>query len=558
MTAEVKKYNKRLEALRSERSTFLPVWQELSDHHLGHRGRFLTSDRNKGNKRNLKQLNNTSRLAVRTLAGGMMAGITSPARPWFRLTLTDRELREYKSVKTWLDQVQSTMYEVFAQSNTYNVLHQVYSELGVFGNGVMGVYDDFDNIINSIPYTIGSYLLASNSDNKIDTFYREYEITVGQCVKQFGYDKCSVSVRNQWDNGGSENWVQVVHVIEPNDDRDLISPLAKDKKFRSVYYERSSKMAEKENEFLRQSGFDLFPILSPRWDVVGEDVYATDCPGLTALGDTKALQLGEMRMYQALDKILKPPLQGPAALRNSGVEDNLRDGDITWVNDTSGGGLRSIYDFRPDMPAMMSINDRTEVRIKKAFYEDMFLMLSESDRRQITAREIAERHEEKLLMLGPVLERLHSELLDPLIDITFHKLQRAGVLPPPPKEIEGKEINVEYVSILAQAQRMVAVGGLDRIGAYVGQLAAVWPEARHKFDAVQAVDEYAESLGVPQSVIRGDDEVAAIIASEQQAAQQNAAMQQNIAMADVAKTASDTDTSGQNGLTNLMQRAGLM
>jgi len=102
-------YNKRLEALRSERSTFIPLYRELSDYHLAHRGRFLTSDRNKGHKRNTKQINNTSRMSARTLASGMMSGITSPARPWFRLGTGDTALDDLASVKTWLHEVQSIM-----------------------------------------------------------------------------------------------------------------------------------------------------------------------------------------------------------------------------------------------------------------------------------------------------------------------------------------------------------------------------------------------------------------------------------------------------------------
>jgi len=557
MAAEVKKYNKRLEALRSERSTFYPMWAELSEYHLGHRGRFLTSDRNKGYKKNLKQINNTSRLAARTLAGGMMAGITSPARPWFKMATSDSDLNEYGPVKDWMEAVQKTMYEVFSQSNFYNTLHQLYSELGVFGQGVMGMYDDFNNVIDCRQYTIGSYFLALNEKNRVDTFYREYEITVGQCVKKFGKENCSISVQNQWDNGGSENWVQIVHVIEPNDDRDLISPLAKDKKFRSVYYEKSSKTAEKDNQFLLQSGFDNFPIMSPRWDVVGEDVYAMDCPGIVALGDTKALQLGEMRAYRALDKIVEPPLQGPASMRNAGADKTLRDGEIAWVNDMTGGGLKSVYDFRPDLNAMVAVNDRAEVRIKKAFYEDLFLMLSESDRRQITAREVAEKHEEKLLMIGPVLERLHSELLDPVIENTFYRLQTAGVLPHPPQELQGKEFNIQYVSILAQAQRMVATSGLGEFSQFVANLSQVWPEARHKFDPMQAIDQYADARGVPPSVVVSDDQAKQAAAEEAKVQQQNEMMQQNAAMADAAKTASQANTSKDNMLGNLMERAGL-
>lgn len=551
----VKSYNKRLEALKSERSSFMPVWQELSDYHLAHRGRFLVSDRNKGHKRNTKQYNNTSRLASRTLASGMMAGITSPARPWFRLGTADPALKEKAAVKHWLYEVQQIMYEVYAQSNTYNSLHMLYSELGVFGNGVMGIYDDFDTVIRCRPYTVGSYMLAANGDNEIDTMYREYQISVAQCVKQFGIDNVSHHVKNMWDNGNTESWVDVVHVIEPNDDRDHMSPLATDMAFRSVYYEKGA-TTEGSNTFLRRSGFPQFPITAPRWDITGEDIYATDCPGMTALGDTKALQLGERRMYQAVDKVSNPPLQGPAALKSK-VGSTLRSGEIVW-NDANSDGLRSIYEnYRPDLGALATVNREAEMRIKRAFYEDLFLMLANSDRRQITAREIAEKHEEKLLMLGPVLERLHSELLDPLIDVTFTKLQRGGVLPPPPPELENMELKVEYVSVLAQAQRLVGVGAIERMAGFSAQLAAVWPGARHKFNAEQSIDEYADALGVPPQTVRSDDEAAALAQAEAQAAAQAQAAEQGQAMAETAKTMSDTSVAEDNALGTVMRNAGL-
>ena len=554
-TNRVSKFNKRWEALKSERSSFIPLWRELSDHHLSHRGRFLASDRNKGYKRNTKQFNNTSRQSVRTLASGMMAGITSPARPWFRLSVSDPKLRESAAVKEWLHTVQGTMYEVFSSSNLYNALHTIYSELGVFGIGAIGVYDNYDNVIHCRPYTVGSYALALNGMNEVDTFYREYDITVAQCVKRYGLDNCSNHVKQQWNKGNTEAWVTVVHAIEPNDDRDQMSPLAKDKRYRSVYYEKSKGQAEP-TQFLRESGFDSFDVLTPRWDVTAEDVYATDCPGMTALGDVKALQLGERRMYQALDKLVDPPLQGPSSLKAK-VGTSLRPGEILYHQAGEGKGLSSIYDFRPDLNAIVTLNDRVEERIKKAFYEDLFLMLSNSDRRQITAREVAEKHEEKLLMLGPVLERLHSELLDPLIDLTFNKLQAAGVLPVPPRELQNMELKVEYVSILAQAQRLVAAGSLERLGNYVGQLTQVWPEARHKFDAMQAVDEYSESLGTSPSVVRSDDKVAEILAQEQQAEQQRQAMEQAAAMAQTAKTTSEIDSTEGTPIAEAMRQAGI-
>lgn len=554
--ATINSYNKRLEALRSERSSFIPLYRELSDYHLAHRGRFLTSDRNKGYKRNTKQINNTSRMASRTLASGMMSGITSPARPWFRLGTGDSDLDDIQAVKMWLHQVQQIMYKVFSQSNTYNALHQLYSELGVFGTASMGVYQDFENVIWCKPYTVGSYMLGLNSQNTADTFYREYEISVGQCIKQFGEDNVSQSVMEQWKKGNSESWVKIVHAIEPNDDRDGNSPLASQKAWRSVYYEAKNGTKEGTEKFLRESGFDDFPILAPRWDVTAEDVYATDCPGITGLGDTKALQLAERRKYQALDKIVNPPLQGPSSMKNKLNGGVVGPNDVIW-HDQNGEGLRSIYDYRPDINAINQEIGNVENRVQRAFYEDLFLMLAQTDRRQITAREVAEKHEEKLLMLGPVLERLHTELLDPLIDRTFNILQQNGVLPTPPPELQNKDLNVEYVSVLAQAQRLVATGAVDRLVGFTSQVAAVWPEARHKVNASRAIDEYAESLGVDPSMVRSDEEVAAMAQAEAQQAAQAQAMATAQQGVEMAKTASETDMSEDNALGATMRRAGL-
>lgn len=553
----VKSYLKRWEQLKSERSEFINWWRELSDNHLAHRGRFLVTDRNKGHKRNTKQINNASRIASRVLASGMMSGITSPARPWFRLSTGDQKLDDITSVKEWLFQVQRVIYNVFSASNTYNSLHQLYSEMAVFGTGVIGVFEDYENVIRCKTFTAGSYCLATNGKNEVDTFYREYQISVAQCVSEFGYDNCSTEVQQRWDTGNTESSVEVIHVIEPNDDRDNNSPLATDMPWRSVYFERGRGKTDMSDKFLRESGFREFAIMAPRWDVTGEDTYATDCPGMTALGDAKALQLGERRSYQALDKVVNPPLQGPSSMKNKMHGRTLGPNDIVWHDDTN-TGLTSIYgNWRPDIAAMDVKNDRTAMRINEAFYKDLFLMLANTDRRQITAREVQEKHEEKLLMLGPVLERLHAELLDPLIDRVFNILQRAGVLPVPPEEIRDKELNIEYVSVLAQAQRLVNTGAIDRLTGFAANVSAIWSEARHKINISQAIDEYADALGVDPSIIKSDDDVAAALAAEQaqiQAQQQGASLAQ---MAESAKMMSETDTAGESALSQVMGRAGL-
>ena len=551
--ATIKSYNKRLVSLESERSSYMSHYRDLSDYHLAYRGRFLVTDRNDGNKRNTRQYNNHSKLAARTLASGMMAGITSPARPWFKLGAPDPELNEYAAVKEWLHDVQTTMYQVYSASNAYNALHSLYSELGVFATGAMGVYEDFENVIWCQPYTVGSYMIAANGRNHIDTFYREYETTIGECVKQFGLDNCSTEVQGRWRNGSTESAITIVQIVEPNDDRDNNSPMARDKKFRAVYYEKSSSSSATEDKFLRRSGHDEFPIMVPRWDIVGEDVYGTDSPGMTALGDSKALQLAERRKYQGIDKLVNPPLIGNVSLKSK-LSGSPQGGSIIWSDDKNSDGIKSVYDnYNPHIEVINSVIQENEHRISRAFYEDLFLMMANSDRRQITAREIAEKQEEKLLMLGPVLERLHNELLDPMIDRTFNILQRSGVLPPPPPELQDTEIKVEYVSVLAQAQRMVAVTGIEQFTGFVSQVAAVYPGARHKLDPMQAIDDYAHAIGVNPKIVQSDDIANEINQAEQEAAQQQEAMAQASQAAEIAKTASEAGP----GISEMMKQAGL-
>jgi hypothetical protein len=562
--ASISSYRKRFELLKSERSTFIPLYRELSDYILAHRGRFLVSDKNKGHKRNTKQINSAARLAARTLASGMMSGVTSPARPWFMLSTGDADLDEKVDIKEWLHSVQKVMYKVFGQSNLYNSLHTLYSELGVFGTATMAVNQDFENVIHCKVFTAGSYCIATNGKGEVDTFYREYEMTVAQVVGEFGMENCSNNVKRLWDSGHSEAGINVVHGVELNDDRDNNSPLATGRKFRSFYFENGDSLSTKahtidaNDKFLAQSGFNDFPVLAPRWDVTAEDVYATDCPAMTCLGDVKSLQLAEKRKYQAIDKMVSPPLMGQSNLRNKVGSNTLRANEIIWVDDVA-NGLTSIYgtSYRPDINLIKEEINGVEMRISRSMYEDLFLMLANSDRKQITAREVAEKHEEKLLMLGPVLERLHNELLDPLINRTFNILQENGVLPEPPEELQNKELKVEYVSVLAQAQRLVATGGIERLAEFAGSLAQVWPEARHKVDATQMVDDFSNALGVNPKQVRSDDAVAEIIAQEQQAAAAAQQQEQAMEMAKMAKPMAETDVKGQSILDRAADSAGL-
>lgn len=549
-SSRIKHYNKRLEMLRSERSTFESHYRELSDNILAARGRFLTTDRNKGHKRNTKQYNNTARRASRSLSAGMMAGMSSPARPWFRLGTHNKALREVGAVKRWLNQVERLLFAIFSESNFYNTLAQVYDELGTFATAPMAIYENFENVIRCQAFTVGSYFLGVNGQGMVDSMYREYQLTVGSLVSQFGLDNVSEAVRRNFHNGTTETWIDVIHAIEPNDDRDGMK--VGDMAYRSVYYEKS----ETENNFLREKGFEEFPIMAPRWQVTAEDTYGTECPGMTALGDVKQLQIQEKKKAQALDKLVDPPLQAPAEMKGKRI--SIIPGDTSYVDQRGPGtGIAPIYTVSPDFNAISADIQQTEHRINQAYFVDLFLMFTNIEQRErVTQEEIIRKNEEKLLMLGPMLQRTQNELFDKVIDRTFKIALRADIVPEPPPELQGQQLSIEYLSPLFQAQKSVATNTIERMSTYVGNLAQIAPEALDKFDADQAVDEYADALGVNPNIILTDDEVMDVRAQRERQIQ----MQQAAAMAGPAKDGTqavknlaDAESSGNSVLDGMSE-----
>jgi primosomal replication protein N len=339
--------------------------------------------------------------------------------------------------------------------------------------------------------------------------------------------------------------------MEPNFAKMAGKLNSRDKDYLSVYYERGQEKP------LRVAGFDEFPALAPRWHVNGEDVYGTRCPGMDALGSVKALQLEERRKYQAIDYHVRPPQKADATLRNTGAD--LLPGGVTWVpgmNQSGNAGISPVYQTN-HMAVTVLREDIREVehRIQRTFYEDLMLMLARGENSQMTAREVEERHQEKLLVLGPMMEQQNDDLFDPLIDRTFNIMLRRGMFPPPPEELQGMTLRVEYVSIMAEAQKLIGVSGIERFVGFVGNMASLKPDALDKVDLDQAIDEYGGMTGIPAKILVSDKDVLEIRrarAEAQQAQQAASAMPVMAQGAQAAKTLSETDVQGSNALTQLL------
>jgi len=422
-------------------------------------------------------------------------------------------------------------------------------------------------------YPVGSYVLGLDHRLQPSTFVREYQLTVAQVVEQFAlqpngdidWSTVSLTVQNLWTQGHYEAPVDITWAVSSNPG---YNPRALEaaRRFpvRSCHYEHGKGNAHDYVEragVLRESGFATFPVFCPRWDVTGEDTYGTDSPGMTTLGDAKQLQVMQKHKAKAIHKWIDPPLKGPHELKTQKV--SLIPGGVTYVEDQrtggSGHGLMPIHEVGLEgLNYLIQDMAETRERISRGYYEDLFLMLALSPYGQrggspITAREVEERHEEKLLALGPVLERLNDELLDPLVDRTFTVMVERGAVPPPPDELLGLDLKIEYISILSQAQKLVGVSGHDRFVQSAIMLTQTFPEVRHKVVAFRIVDDYAQMLGVDPHVVRDDKDAQALATAEQQAAAQAAQAEQAKTLAQAGQALSQTPM--QQGQTTALDQA---
>lgn len=520
---DLKKLRRRIEELEQQRAPWMSTWEDITKYICPGRGLYNAgTEPNQGDRRDKELLDSTPLGSLTTLAAGMQGGLTSPSRPWFRLGVADPTLRDYGPVRLWLDEVERRMRHIMGRSNIYNSLHTLYEEMGAFGIGCMLLEEDSQSVIRARTMTVGEYCLGIGADLRVDTFCRKFWMTAWQLLSEFG-DSVPRQIKESVERT-PDAWHQVSHVISPNDDRLIGRTDNKNMPFISVYW-----IDGKEDDgALRVSGYNEFPVMAPRWNVLSGDTYGRG-PGWSALGESKTLQEMRKDMLIVNKLAIRPPVWGSTEAKNARID--LTPGGITYA--TGDVGLRPVYQVQPDTPGQLQAMADARAQIKTIFFSDLFLML-QGISREMTAREVAERHEEKMLMLGPVLERLDNELLDPTVARTFGVMDRMGLIPPPPEELAGQDLQIEYISTLAQAQQAVGLGGIDRLVAFVGGVAPIAPEVLDKIDIQETVDQYARMLGTPASVVRSDEDVAIL---QQQRQQQQMKQQQMMEMQQAAQMA---------------------
>lgn len=545
------------------RNSFLPRWQEIVTYIMPEDGEFFTPASVQGGRKDQLIFDNTPTLALRTFENGFSAAITSPAQRWFSTAVAGEVRNEYGPASYWSYEVQEGLYETLAGSNFYKLTPAFYRQYAGIGTAAMLMEEDVEDVVRFHVFPVGSYTISQNERGEVDCFGRDFTLTIRNVVRRYGEfgrdgelqnrERFSPAVLHAWDRQeGLEQVVQLFQIIAPNEEWVPNSLFAKDQQYRSCTYEigvqgGAGKASAGDDRYLEETGYDYFPILVGRWQTVGRKPYGVNCPGMLSIGDAKQLQADTLKLSLAKDKLVDPPTLVDEDLRG---RFSTLPGRHNFTSKTD-PVVRPIYQVDPKLIEQEQLVKSCQARIQRAFYEDLFLMFSVSDRREFTATEVQERREEKLVGLGSPLQNLDRDFLRRLIENLFRIKLKRGLIPEAPEEIRGNPIQIKFVSSVAQAQRTVGLGSMDRFFSFASQVAAVDKAAALKLDTRQALDVYAKRSEIPPGIVRSDAEVAELDRQAQQAmaAERQAMMIDSLTKG--AKTLSETDTEGKNALTDI-------
>ncbi|EMT2447101.1 head-tail connector protein [Acinetobacter baumannii] len=491
-----------------------------------------------------KIVDNTGKNSLKVLAAGMLSGTASPSRPWFVIEASDPVLKKDLMVKRWLKELQDLCYSTFAKSNVYRTLHNCYLQEGAFGTcAALAPRSEEAQLMDLIPMSFGEYAITVDAFNKPNGIYRKFKLTVENMVAFFGLDNVSDQVKAAYENENIDQEFVVHHAIYQRLGAKGFG--AKNMKYASVYYEPST-----QDKLLRESGLESFEVICGRWTVSSSDVYG-ESPATDCFGDMRALQKGHQQFAKGVDYQVSPPVLLPDYLK--GQEKETLPNGIAFY---SPNPMNNVAQVQPMLNVQFAVDGvftsiaQCQERVKQAFFTDLFLMLDNYDQGKMTATEVYERKSEKMLMLGPVVERQIDELLRPLVEICVQRVLDTTpyMRETAPEAIQNAEIKIEFVSILALAQRATGASNLQQMLAIVGQVAQVDPQVLDKFNSDEFIDEFAEIIGASPRIFNDKkvvDQIRADRAQRQQAqAQQEAMAQQagiNKQQAEALNTASQVD-----------------
>lgn len=513
---------KLFDTLKSERGTWESHWQEVADYMLPQKSD-VTSKRQSGEKRHQDVLDNTGIQANELLAGFLHGFLTNPSEKWFELTTGDFRLDEEDEIRRWLQDCENRMMNVILNSNFQTEVHEMYLDLGTMGTAPMSIEEDEKFVVRFTSRPIAQCVIDENYRGEIDTLIRDCEMSVRAIVGMFGEDSLDDKMKKEYKDSPEKKYC-VLHAIIPVQEyeRRKIKP----KKMLPVV---SVYVVKEQKHVLRESGFEEFPWVVPRWSKLSSEKYGRS-PGMVALPEVKMINKMAETIIKGAQKVVDPPMQLPSD--GFLLPLNLKPGGLNYR--LAGTGDRDeikpiMNDARIDFGN--DVMEGVRRRIRDAFYQNELTM--STDLPQQTATEVDARTQQRNRFMGPLLGRQTVEFLRPMIDRVFNIMMRKAMFLEPPQALSGKRLDVRYSSAIAQVQRANTAAAIQKaLGASAAAI-QMDPSTADLFDGEEIIRENVRIYGAPQRILRNRDQIEEIRKARAQAQQQMQAMEQGQAAADI-------------------------
>jgi len=524
------KLRERHARLATERSNFDSVYQELRELVRPDTSDFTSSQNRPGEERR-KVYDGTATWAADMLASGLHSYLSNPVDQWFGIGVAGVPLAQLSfSSKAWLEQVSDLIYNHYSQPATAlnPTLHEAYLDLSSFG--MTGIYHWFDretNLLKFRSYPLASIWVDENAHGDVNLVQRKIRWTVAQIEDEFGELPTRLARLKR------EDKVDVIHEVSQNSFYEPSSRVPTRKKWTSLY------VCLDTNEVLEQTGLDKMPYLTPRWSKMCGDKYARG-PGVSILPEIRMVNAMSKSIIMAAQKMVDPPLM---------VED---DGYMLPIRTHPGGLNMRRPGSEPIMPlptaqridiGVEMIEQRREM-IRRGFYIDWIVRGQKKERQ--TAHEIMDERNQMLGLMAPIVGRIQSELLGPMLRLSFFYLARAGLIPPAPDELDGAELDVTYVSPAARAQSTARGQGMIAYVQQISQLLPILPGIVDSLDEDALNSELQDQLDVPRRVLLSPEKVTEKRKAREEQTKMSQMAQVGPAM---AKSAKDLATAKAEGFT---------
>ncbi len=485
----------RLASMEEARRPWEGVWEEIAEFIMPRKNSFGSSSASQG-AGDEHIFDSTPPHALDILASSLGGLLTNPALPWFNIRVRGKEIGDRREVRDYLRGVRDRMVQLFNDEDTgfQTYVHELYLDVALLGSAVMYVEADADCVVRFSARPLGEVFVAENNRGMVDTVFRRYELTARQAFQEWGED-CSEKIRNLAEKKPEEK-VEIVHAVFPRTDRDPYGFTSRDFPWACLYMETGEK------HLLEESGYLEMPFMVPRWAKAAGDIYGRG-PGLTALSDVRVLNAMSKTALMAAEKMSDPPLMVPD------------DGFLGPIHSGPGGlsyyraGSRDRIEAMPinvDLRATESMMQSRRESIRRIFMTDQ---VQPEAMANMTATEAIIRQSEKMRVLGPVLGRMQTEFLGPLIHRVFNIMVRAGELPALPQGLRRTDLAVEYLSPIAQAQKQYEAQALAQAVQYLSPFVGTADPFRmmDNFQTDRIARHAAELFGTPSDYLRPESEV---------------------------------------------------